>query len=462
MNEKIEAYLQDKREAHLEQLKQFVRIPSISTMAEHKADVLQCAEFVAAYLREVGFEHVELLETAGGAPVVYGDWLHAPGKPTVLVYGHYDVMPAGPVELWESSPFEGTIRDGKFYARGASDNKGQIFSQIKSFEAYLAITGELPVNVKFCIEGEEEIGSGHLPALLEAHQARFAADVVVLSDTAMLGENLPAVCYGLRGLASFQLDVRGAHVDLPSGGMYGGAVQNPLHALVQLLGTMRDANGKITIEGFYDDVLPIGAQEQQALQALPHRDEEMAQRLNVPELFGEQGYSTLERAWARPTLEINGMYGGYQGEGIMTVIPSTAHAKVSCRLVPNQTPEEILAHVERHVRRHTPPGVTVDVTFVETANPYVTPIDHPAIQLAAKAYESAFGVPCHFIRAGGSIPVVETFAQLFGIPVVMMGMALPTANAHAANEHYSLNNFDKGIRTLCAYWSELDQAVKSR
>ncbi|WP_338048671.1 dipeptidase [Paludifilum halophilum] len=382
--------------------------------------------------------------------------MHAPGQPTVMVYGHYDVQPAEPLEFWKSPPFEPEIRGEKLYGRGASDNKGQIFLHIKSVEAILALNGCLPFNIKFCVEGEEEVGSPSLIPNLQRDKDLFRADMVVISDTAMLDENQPAVCYALRGLVGFQIDVRGPIHDLPSGSIYGGAVQNPIHALVELTASMRKENGSIAIEGFYDDVRPMTRHEREAIADLPFRDAEMIQRLGVPTLFGEEGYTTLERAWTRPTLEVNGIYGGYQGEGSKTIIPSTAHAKVTCRLVPDQQPTTILNRIEEHIQKYTPQGVEVTMTGDRGEGPYMTLIDHPANRLAAEAYEYAYGVPCHYIRAGGSIPVVETFFRLFDIPVILMGFGLPSGNVHGPNEHFSLRNFDKGLRTLCYYWLHLE------
>lgn len=282
---------------------------------------------------------------------------------------------------------------------------------------------------------------------------------MVISDTTMLGENQPAVCYALRGLIGFQIDVYGPVNDLPSGSLYGGAVQNPIHALAGLLASMRDESGRIAIEGFYDQVLPITEQERESLAGLPFRDADMIERLGVTALFGEAGYTTLERAWTRPTLEVNGIYGGYQGEGSKTIIPSSAHARITCRLVPDQNPDTILSLIEKHIQKHTPPGVKITIKSDGGQGPCKMPIDHPAIRLAAEAYEHAYGVPCHYIRAGGSIPVVETFSRLFSVPVVLMGFGLPTGNVHGPNEHFSLRNFDKGLRTLCYYWLHLEEGL---
>ncbi|GMA51538.1 peptidase M20 [Alicyclobacillus contaminans] len=451
-------YLREHRNQHLETLFTFLRFPSISTLPEHADDVRRCAEFLADQLRQLGFEHVSLMETPGH-PVVYADWLHAPGKPTVLVYGHYDVQPVDPLELWDTPPFEPTVRGNQLYARGSSDDKGQVFMHLKAFEALWKTTGSLPVNVKFCLEGEEEIGSRHLPALLEQHKDKFAADIVVISDTTMLGPNQPSVCYGLRGLTSLQIDVKGANTDLHSG-LYGGGVQNAVHALVQLLASLHDPDGRVLVEGFYDEVVPLTADEREAFRALSFDEDRLAKELGVPELFGEAGFSYLERTWARPTLEINGVYGGFQGAGTKTVIPNEAHAKITCRLVPNQDPVRIQSLIEQHVLANCPPGVTVAVQRFDAGRPYVTPFHHPAIQWAAKAYEQAYGVPAAFTRMGGSIGVVETFDRVLKAPVVLMGFGLSDENFHAPNEHFSLDNFDKGLRVLCNYWLGLDAALQ--
>ncbi|MFD1409071.1 dipeptidase [Kroppenstedtia eburnea] len=457
MMEQVNLYFSGKRAKLLEELKDFIRIPSVSTSPDFRKEMFRCAQHVAGLLHQAGLEHVKEF-SAGGYPIVYGDWLHAPGCPTVLVYGHYDVQPAEPLELWQSPPFQPEIRDEKLFGRGASDNKGQIFLHIKTIEALLELTGRLPFNIKFCIEGEEEIGSPGLSPFLQANQDLLQADLAVISDTAMLGENQPAVCYALRGLLGVQIDVRGPATDLPSGSIYGGAVQNPIHALVHLLSSMRNDNGRIAVKGFYDEVLPVPEQEREALAGLPFRDSDLVKRLNVPELFGEEGYTTLERAWIRPTLEINGIHGG--GEGGQTIIPSTAHAHVTCRLVPDQNPQVIFNRLAKHIQEHTPPGVEVTVTAEDPGHkPYMTPINHPAIRLAAEAYENAYGVPCHWIRAGGSILVVETLADLFDIPVVLMGFGLPDGNVHGPNEYFSLQNFDKGFRTLCFYWLRLKDCL---
>lgn len=459
-NSAFDTYLTEHRDRHLEQLKALLRFPSISTLSANASDVADCAKHLGKVAEDIGFEHVELIAT-DRHPVLYADWLHATGKPTVLVYGHYDVQPVDPLDLWTTPPFEPDIRDGQIYARGSSDDKGQVFMHLKSFEALLQTTGELPVNVKLCIEGEEEIGSPHLQSVLEQRHEQFQADVLVISDTTILGPDAPSVCYGLRGLAALEVHVHGAAGDLHSG-LYGGSLQNPLHAIVELLASLHDSDGRVSIEGFYDDVQPLSSEEREAFAQLAPDDHVLANQLGLPALFGESGFTTLERQWTRPTLELNGVYGGFQGEGTKTVIPNSAHAKITCRLVPNQHPEQIQADIERHLNERVPVGVRVEVTLQDCGEPYVTPFDHPAIQLAARAYEQAYGVPAAFTRMGGSIPIVEAFTRVLDIPVALIGFGLATENFHAPNEHFSLANFDRGLRTLCYYWIGLNEALTSK
>ncbi|WP_066367267.1 dipeptidase [Neobacillus fumarioli] len=457
MNQSIITYLTKKRENHLEELKELLAIPSISSLPEHKEDVQKAAIWVANALQEIGMEKVEVHQTKGH-PVVYGEWLKAEGKPTVLIYGHYDVQPVDPLHLWESPPFGAEIRDRKIYARGASDDKGQVFMHIKALQAILETTGTLPINVKFLIEGEEEVGSPNLPLFVEENKELLSSDVIVISDTSMIEHGKPAVCYGLRGLCGLQIDVKGAKSDLHSG-LYGGAVQNPIHALAEIVSSFHNEKGQITVEGFYDKVAELTAAEEAAYESLGITDQSFIEQLEVPEMFGEEGYTTVERTWVRPTLEVNGIYGGFQEEGIKTVIPSEAHAKITCRLVPNQDPDEIVELLQKHIQSHTPPGVTVNITLLDKGAPFVTPFDHPAIQAAGRAYEKVYHVPTSFTRMGGSIPIVATFDQILRKPVVLMGFGLPDENFHAPNEHFHLENFDKGLETLCYYWYELEQSL---
>lgn len=451
--EKYLSYLKKSREEQLEELKELLRIPSISALSEHRQDVRAAAEWLKEALKKAGLEHVELLETAGN-PVIYGDWLHAEGKPTVLVYGHYDVQPVDPLELWETPPFEPSIREGRLYARGSSDDKAQVFMHIKAVEALLKSTGSLPVNIKFCIEGEEEVGSRNLPSLLEHEQERLACDLLLISDTSMLEKGKPAICYGLRGLAGLEVIVKGAKGDLHSG-LYGGAVANPIHALSKILASLHDDEGRVAVEGFYDRVEALEEEERVSMASIPFSQEKLEQELGVPSLFGEAGYSPVERMWARPTLEINGISGGFQGEGTKTVIPAKASAKITCRLVSNQDPAEIQQLIAQHVRKYTPKGVSVEVMLTDQGHPFVTPLHHPALQAAAKAYETAYGATAAFTRMGGSIPIVEAFGRILQAPVVLMGFSLPEENFHAPNEFFTLDNYDKGLVTIGYYLQEV-------
>ncbi|WP_033543511.1 dipeptidase [Planococcus sp. CAU13] len=448
----IDRYFQDRRGDHLEELNSFLRIPSVSSLSEHKKDMQTAAEWLVKAFEKAGLENVKIDET-GGHPLVYADWLHAPGKPTVLVYGHYDVQPVDPLHLWETPPFDPHVRDNKLYARGASDDKGQTFMHIKAAEALLQLNGELPVNMKFIIEGEEEIGSPSLPAYVEKNKEALAADLIVISDTGMQGPGRPAVCYGLRGLAGIQIDVKGPKGDLHSG-LYGGAVQNPLHAIVQILESFRDKEGVIQVEGFYDDVLPVSDEERAEFASLQFDLENEKKDLGITEDFGEQGYSFVERTWIRPTLEINGITGGFSGEGIKTVLPAEASSKITCRLVPDQDPDDIVAKLKAHVEAHKPAGVTVEITEFDKGKPFLTPFDHPAIQAAGRSYEKVYGVPTAFTRMGGSIPIVAAFDEILELPVVLMGFGLASENFHAPNEHFHLENFDKGLRVICDYLFE--------
>ncbi len=449
----IDNYYTQNREGHLEELKSFLRIPSISSLSEHKNDMQKGAEWLAESLQKAGLENIKIDPTKGH-PVVYADWLHAENKPTILVYGHYDVQPVDPLNLWDSEPFEPEVRDNKLYARGASDDKGQVFMHVKAVEALLQTQGTLPVNVKFLIEGEEEVGSPNLEEYIENNKESLSADVIVISDTGMQGPGQPAVCYGLRGLCGIQIDVKGAKSDLHSG-LYGGGVQNSIHALVSILDSFRDAEGTIEVDGFYENVRPLLEEEREAYKALGFDEEALKEELQVKELFGEEGYSHLERVWARPTLEINGIYGGFSGEGIKTVLPNEAAAKITCRLVPDQDPDEIVAKLKAHIEKHKPVGVEVTVTEFDKGKPFITPFDHPAIQAAGRSYEKVYHVPTAYTRGGGSIPIVAAFDEILGLPVVLMGFGLSTENFHAPNEHFHLENFDQGLRVISDYYFEL-------
>ncbi|MEK9197299.1 dipeptidase [Ureibacillus sp. 179-F W5.1 NHS] len=449
----LDAYFSKNREKHLEELFEFLRIPSISSLSEHKQDMQTAAQWLADKLQQLNIENVSIDQTAGH-PVVYGEWLHAEGKPTILFYGHYDVQPVDPLHLWESEPFNPVIRDNKLFARGASDDKGQVFMHLKMIEALFATEGTLPVNVKFIYEGEEEIGSPNLPAYVEANKEKLSSDLILISDTGLYAPGKPAVCYGLRGLTGVQIDVRGAKGDLHSG-LYGGGVQNAIHALAEILASFRDEHGTIQVEGFYDKVLPLTEEERQAYRELNFDEEALKEEIGVKELFGEEGFSYLEQTWARPTLEINGVFGGFSGEGIKTVLPAEAGAKITCRLVPDQDPNEIVALLKAHIEKHKPKGVEVTVSEFDKGAPYLTPFDHPLIQAAGRSYERVYNVPTAFTRGGGSIPIVAAFDEILALPVVLMGFGLNSENFHAPNEHFHLENFDKGLRVLGDYLYEV-------
>lgn len=450
-------FIHTNRDRYVDELKHYLAIPSISALPQHAGDVQRCAEWTADQMRRIGLEHVSLVETAGH-PVAYGDWLHAPGAPTMLLYGHYDVQPVDPVNLWESPPFEATVRDGEIYARGAADDKGQVFMHFKAIEAHLKQQGRLPVNVKVVIEGEEEVGSVNLDRFVEARREQLAADVVVISDSAMFARGVPSICYSLRGLVYCQIDLRGTSSDLHSG-IFGGAVANPNMVLAQMLAQLKDRGGRVKIPGFYDAVRPLEDAERHAWEELPFNDRQYRKQIGAPKLFGESGYSTLERVWARPTLEVNGLLGGFTGEGAKTVIPAVAMAKVSMRLVPDQDPDVIAKLFEDHVRKIAPKTVEVTVTRMHGGHPWITSYDNPYIQAASRAIEQGFGKPPVFCREGGSIPVVFTFQKMLGLPSVLFGVGLPDENAHAPNERLDLGNFHNGIVASAILYDELARAT---
>lgn len=453
--EKILTYLDQNSERFLEELKDFLRIPSISTDPDCRQEMVRAAEFTAAQLRQAGMTEARVCPT-GGHPVVLADRCEDPSLPTVLVYGHYDVQPVDPVELWESGPFEPTIRNGKIYARGATDDKGQMLIHFKAAEAFIRQRGRLPVNLKFLIEGEEEIGSPHLGEFIESHLDELACDLVAISDTCLFAPGIPSICYGLRGLAYLEVTVQGPNRDLHSGS-YGGPVWNPAMALAQILASMKDAGGRITIPGFYDDVVQLTPEERAAWAALPFDETGFKQGLAVEALNGEEGFTPLEQLWARPTLEINGLLSGFTGEGAKTVLPARAMAKVSMRLVPNQSPERVEELFETYVRSVAPAGVTVSIKNLHGGKPWVASLDHPGLKAAGRAIEKGFGKAPVFQREGGSIPVVSTFSERLKAAVVLMGIGLPDENAHAPNEHLDLENFRRGIVSAAWFLEELSR-----
>ncbi|HEX8946401.1 MAG TPA: dipeptidase [Gemmatimonadaceae bacterium] len=430
-----------------------LRIPSVSARSEHNADTARAADWVADALRRIGL--TATVHPTKGHPIVVGEWRNAPaGTQTVLIYGHYDVQPAEPLELWDSPPFEPTVRDGKIFARGSVDDKGQLFLHIKALEAHLATRGTLPVNIILLAEGEEEVGSDHLADFIEAHAKQLKCDAVVISDSSMFAPGLPSILSSLRGLAYFQIDVQGPATDLHSGS-YGGSVMNPAMALARILATMHDANGHIAIPGFYDKVRDWGDAARKQVRSLPFNDESFRAETGSPELFGEKGYSTLERVWMRPTCEVNGLLSGYTGEGAKTVLPAVAMAKVSCRLVPDQTPAEIERLMRDHVSSVAPPGVRVTVTQLHGGAPWRADLDGPLFDAARRALATAFDREPVITGEGGSIPVVGDFQRILGAPVLLVGFGLPGENAHAPNEWMSEENYFKGMRAIAALWEEL-------
>ncbi|WP_373498037.1 dipeptidase [Desulfococcus sp.] len=437
-----EAYLQTHRERFLAELVEFLRIPSISALSAHAGDVARAASWVFHRLQKAGLHHVQVLAT-GGHPVVYGDWLLAPDKPTVLIYGHFDIQPVDPLAQWESPPFDPVIRAGHIYARGASDDKGNMLSPVAAVEALLA-GGGLPVNVKFLFEGQEEIGSPQLPEFLARQRDLLACDLVVSADGLQWSPDQPKIDLGFRGIAAFQIDVRGPAADQHSG-LYGGVLHNPNQALSRILASFHDAQGRILVEGFYDDVLDLSAEDRIHLAELPFEADRLADRLQVPELFGPPEYAPLERIGARPTLEICGMGGGFQGEGMKSIIPACAQAKISCRLVADQRPERIIAAVRRHVKRIPLPGVRVEIREIPgSAVPYLMPADHAGIRAAANVLETLYGTPPYLTREGGSIAACALFLKELGAYTVSFSFSCADENLHAPNEFFRIESMERG------------------
>lgn len=451
---KYSDYVNGNIERFISELKEFLSFPSISTNPENKDDVQACAEYIKAHIESLGMENVKIMPTKGH-PVVYGDWLNAGSdKPTILVYGHYDVQPVDPVDLWTTPPFEADIRDGNIYARGSADDKGQVFIHFKALEAHFKNSGRLPVNIKLIIEGEEEIGSINLGSFLEENKELLKCDVVVISDTAMYDKGIPAIGYALRGLCYMQVEVTGPNRDLHSG-QYGGAVDNPINALANIITKLKDDKGRITIDGFYDDVQPLTDKERAEFAKLPFSDADYMNKLDVNELAGEEGYSTIERLWVRPTLDCNGIWGGFTGEGAKTVLPSKAYAKISMRLVPNQDPDKIEKLFMQYIEKIAPKSVKVKCSGLHHGKPAMTPIDSKWIKAAFEALKQGYGKEPVFIREGGSIPIVVTFKEVLGADTVLLGFGLPDENAHSPDEHMSLENFNKGIITTSIFYDEL-------
>lgn len=447
-------YLNDNQPRFVEEMLAFLRIPSISSLPEHAADVQAAAEWVAKRMEQAGIEHVEILLTAGH-PVVYGDWLHAPGKPVILIYGHFDTQPTDPDDLWTSPPFEPRLEDDRVYARGASDDKGNMFAPIVAVEALLKGDGALPVNVKFLFEGQEEIGSPNIPPFLAQQRDRFACDMAVSADGGQWAEDQPEITIGARGVCALQIDVVGPAVDVHSGS-YGGTIQNPIHALCAIVAGLHDAEGRITVPGFYDTVVPLSDEVRAQIAAIPFNENEYKQSLGVNGLFGEAGYSTNERAWERPTLEINGIWGGFAGAGMKTVLPSQAHAKITCRLVPDQQPAQIAQLVKARVEQLAPPGVTVNVTiFANAALPYRMAADYAGNRAAQIVLSEIYGKEPLYTRSGGSIPLLTMFRSELGAQTVSFAFGLPDEAVHSPNEFWRLSSFRKAQQAYCMFLQEL-------
>lgn len=450
MTARLASYLEANRERHLEELFDLLRIPSVSTAPEHAPDVRRAAEWVAEKLKQAGMPVVELIDTARH-PLVYAECLEAPGKPTVLCYGHYDVQPPDPVELWESPPFEPVVRNGNIYARGAADDKGQMYAHIKAVEALKAVNGTLPVNVKFLIEGEEEVGGASIAQYVAEQGEKLRADAALVSDTSLYAEGVPTLCVGLRGLIYLEVEARGPARDLHSG-LYGGAAPNAVYGLAQLLAKAKDEEGRILIPGIYDDVAEPEAKEIASWRSLGFDEARfLAEEVGATRLVGEPERMVLERVWSRPTMEVHGIGGGFTGVGSKTVIPAKAVAKVSFRLVPNQHPGKVVAAFEEWVKKETPPGITVEIRVLNQSPAVMVSTEHEAIRTAARAFAEVYGRETVYVRSGGSVPIVGDLAKHVGIPSVMMGFGLPDDGLHSPNEKFKLENYFTAIRTVAQF-----------
>ena len=456
VDQSIEAFLEAHRDERLESYKDFLRIPSISTLPEHKPDIERAARWIADEMTRIGIQNAAILPTVGH-PLVYGDWLHADGAPTILVYCHYDVQPVDPIELWETAPFEPFVRDGRMVGRGAADDKGQLHMHLKAAEAVLATRGKLPLNLKFIFEGEEEHSSVGLEEWLAANRDLLAADAIVISDTGFFEGNVPALTTSLRGMVYTQIDVTGGPIDLHSGS-YGGAVQNPANALARIITELKDPSGRVLVPGFYDDVVAPTREERFDISCLPFDEGDFREVTGVPELVvGEPGFTLLECMGVRPTLDVNGIWGGFTGEGSKTIIPAHAHAKVSCRLVPDQDGEKLFEAIRDYVKQVAPRGVNVEVQNLGTAKALRMDPELPVSKAAARALEATFGQAPVFIRSGGSIPVAALFSDILGLPITMLGFTNPDDNAHAPNETMVLLNYETGLRTITRLWDDLSR-----
>ncbi|MGE4000202.1 MAG: dipeptidase [Planctomycetaceae bacterium] len=448
----VQSALRIDRDRHVADLLGFLRIPSISADSRRHGDCRTAADWVQQRLADCGFT-TETVETAG-LPIIYAEWLHAPGTPTALVYGHYDVQPPDPLDEWTTPPFEPTIRDGCLYARGATDDKGQVFTHILSVAAWLKTSGKLPVNVKFVIEGEEEVGSNNLDRFLHDQKDRLVCDVAVVSDTAQYGDGIPAITYGLRGILACEVTVHGPRQDLHSG-VFGGAIANPVNALARLIAALHDREGRIQIPGFYKDVVPLTDDERREFAALPFDEGAFCQSLGINAAFGEAGYTALERRWARPTCDVNGVFGGYSGEGPKTIVPAKATAKITCRLVPQQDPVELTQALEQFLRAQCPPGVRLEFRTYHGAPAVLCDTSSPYMTAARQAVEAGFGQPPVMIREGGTIPVVGSFKQVLGVDTLLLGWGRNSDNLHGPNEHFHLDDFHHGTAASAHLWAAM-------
>ena len=453
MSTGIEHFVEHSRERLLEELKEFIRIPSVSTDPEHAVDVKRAASYVADRLREAGMENLEIIQTERH-PLVYADWLHAPGKPTVLCYGHFDVQPADPLELWDSPPFEPEVRNGNLYARGSADDKGQMYMHIKAIEALRAVNGTLPVNLKFLVEGEEEVGGVSIAKYVAENPEKLKADVALVSDTSMYEPGMPTLDIGLRGLIYMEIEAQGPARDLHSG-VYGGAAPNAVFGLIEFLAKVKNSQGRIKVPGIYDDVEPPAPAEKESWAKLPFNEKRfLKEEVGSTKLTGEPGFTVLERTWARPTFEVHGIGGGFTGPGSKTVIPAKAIAKCSFRLVPRQDPEKIIESFRAFIKKNTPKGIRLELRVLGASPGLMVDPDHPAIRVAAQAFSDIFDAPTVFTRSGGSIPIVGDFATHLHIPTILMGFGLPDDGLHSPNEKYNVENYYKGIMTVAHFLEE--------
>jgi len=453
----LDAYFVAERTRHLEEYREFLRIPSVSALSTHREDMIRAADWVANALGSAGVPTVEILQTQGH-PVVYGAWpAEKPGTPTLLLYAHYDTQPTDPLNEWTTPPFEPTIRDGRMYARGASDDKGNLFLSLKVIEAYSALYGRPPIGLIFLFEGEEEIGSPNLRACIQEHKERLHADVVMSADSVMWANDAPSLVLGSKGLIALQIDVRGAESDLHSG-LHGGLAPNPLNALTTMLGSMWTLDGQVQIEGFYDEVRPLSEQERAEIAAVPFDEASYARSIGIAAPVGEPGYEPLERNWARPTLDINGIWGGFQGEGSKTVIAREAHAKITCRLAPDQVPSHVIAAIERHIQTHCPAGITATVQQTAgSSSAFAIAPTHPVLRVAREVLHASYGRDPLMIRLGGTLPVAEYFQKELGLDIVFLAWSMPDEHLHGPDEFFRLENFDRGLRVYADLFQRLNQ-----